>query len=53
MKESTQSEWNNETRKVAHSFLLALTRFPFLICLVVTEELFRYTKELSINPFVE
>ena len=49
MKDSTQSEWNNETRKDAHSFFLALTRFPFLISLVVTKEVLGYTKALSIK----
>ncbi len=49
MKDSTQSEWNNDTRKVAQSFFLALTRFPFLISLVVTKEVLGYTKALSIK----
>ena len=48
MKDST-SEWNNDTRKDAHSFFLALTRFPFLISLVVTKEVLGYTKALSVK----
>ena len=49
IKDSTESEWNSETRKDAQSFFLALTRFPFLISLVVTKEVHGYTKALSVK----
>ncbi len=49
MKNSTLSEWSNDTRKDAQSFFFALTRFPFLISLVVTKEVLGYTKALSIK----
>ena len=49
MKDSSESEWNNDTRRDAHSFFVALTRFPFLISLTVTKEVLCYTKALSVK----
>ena len=49
MKDSSASEWNNDTKKDAQSYFLALTRFPFLSALVVTKEILGYTKALSVK----
>ncbi len=42
-------EWNQESRKDAQSYLLALASFPFIISLIVTKEFLGYTKALSIK----
>ncbi len=42
-------DWNQESRKDAQSYLLALARFPFIISLIVTKEVLGYTKALSIK----
>lgn len=43
------NEWNRETRADASSYFLALSRFPFIIALVITKEILAYTKALSIK----
>lgn len=43
------SEWNRETKADAQSLFLALSRFPFIISLVITKEVLAYTKALSIK----
>ena len=47
LKDSTES--NHETRNLAQSFFLSLSRFPFIFSLVVTKEILGYTKALSIK----
>lgn len=47
IKDSTT--WNQETRKDAGSFFLALCRFPFICSLVVTKEVLGFTKALSVK----
>ena len=42
-------EWNRETRADAQSLFLALSRFPFIISLVITKDVLAYTKTLSIK----
>ena len=42
-------EWNRETRADAQSLFLALSRFPFIISLVITKDVLAYTKALSIK----
>ena len=44
---STSPDWNHESKNDAQSFLLALTRFPFVFSLVVTKEVLGYTNALS------
>ena len=43
------SEWNRETRADAQSLFLALSRFPFIISLVITKDVLAFTKALSIK----
>ena len=40
MVNSTQSDWNRETRSDANSYLLALSQFSFIVALHVTEREF-------------
>ena len=46
---ASPAEWNRETRSVAHSYLLALSQFSFIVTLVVTQKILAYTKGLSIK----
>ena len=41
------TNWNQDSRRDAQSFFLALTRFPFIFSLVVTKEVLGYMKALS------
>ena len=40
MVNSTQSDWNRETRSDANSYLLALSQFSFVVALHVTERVY-------------
>ena len=40
-------EWNGETRADAHSFLLSLSQFSFIVALLLTQKILSYTKGLS------
>ena len=42
-------EWNRDSRSDAQSFLLALSQFPFIVGLHITQAVLGYTKGLSIN----
>ena len=46
---ASPSEWNRDTRSEAHSFLVALSQFSFIVTLVITEKILAYTKGLSIK----
>ena len=41
--------WNQESKRYAHSHLLALTRLSFIFSLVVTKEVLGFSKALSIK----
>ena len=41
--------WNRETRHDAQSFLLAISQFPFIVALVLTQKVLAYTKGLSVK----
>ena len=43
------SEWNHDSRTDAQSLFLALTRFPFIVALVVTKDILAYTKPLRLK----
>ena len=43
------SEWNRDTRSEAHSFLLALSQFSFIITLIVTRTTLAYTRGLAVK----
>lgn len=43
------SNWNQETRSEAQSFLLALSQFSFLVTLVVAHKIVGYTRGLSVK----
>lgn len=43
------SEWNRDSRSDAQSLLLALTRFPFIVALVIAKDVLAYTKALSVK----
>ena len=43
------AEWNRDTRSEAHSFLLSLSQFSFIVTLVITQKILAYTKGLSIK----
>ena len=49
MVNSTQSDWNRETRSDANSYLLALSQFSFIVALHVTERVLSYVKGLSVK----
>ena len=49
IKNSTLENWNRETRSDAQSLFLALTRFPFIISLVITKDVLAYSKALSVK----
>lgn len=49
IKNSTPADWNRQTRSDAESHFLALTRFPFIISLVVTKDVLAYSKALSVK----
>ena len=44
---SAPSSWNRETRSDAQSLLLAISQFPFLVALLITQKVLGYTKGLS------
>ena len=46
---ASPSEWNRDTRSEAHSFLVALSQFSFIVTLMITEKILAYTKGLSIK----
>ena len=46
---SQPADWNRETRSDAHSFLLSMSQFTFVVALVVTQKVLSYTKELSVK----
>ncbi len=43
------TDWNRESRSDAQSLLLALTHFPFIVALVIAEDVLAYTKALSVK----
>jgi hypothetical protein len=43
------SDWNRDTRNDAQSFFLSLSRFSFIVVLIVTKEVLGYTKGLSVK----
>ncbi len=43
------SNWNRETRTDAQSLLLALSQFPFMVSLVLSQKILAYTKGLSVK----
>ena len=43
------SDWNRETRTDAQSLLLALSQFPFMVALVLSQKILAYTKGLSVK----
>ena len=47
--QSSSLEWNRDSRSDAQSFLLALSQFPFIVGLHITQAVWRYTKGLSIK----
>lgn len=49
IKNSAPADWNRETRSDAQALFLALTRFPFIISLVITKDVLVYTKALSVK----
>ena len=46
---ASPAEWNRDTRSEAHSFLLALSQFYFILTLVKTQRILAYTRRLSIK----
>ena len=46
---ASPTEWNRESRSEAHSFLLALSQFSFIITLVVTRTTLAYTRGLAVK----
>ena len=46
---SSSSDWNSDTRSDSHSFLLALSQFPFIMTLTTTQNVLAYTKGLSVK----
>lgn len=46
---SAASDWNRETRSDAQSYLLAMSQFPFIVALVLTQRVLAYTKGLSVQ----
>ena len=47
--QSTSLEWNRDSRSDAQSFLLALSQFPFIVGLHITQAVLGYSKGLSIK----
>ena len=47
--QSTSLEWNRDSQSAAQSFLLALSQFPFIVGLHITQAVLGYTKGLSIK----
>lgn len=43
------SDWNRETRADAQSLLLALSQFPFMVALVLSQKILAYTEGLSVK----
>ena len=41
------SNWNRKTHSDAQSLSLALSQFPYLVALLITQKVLAYTKELS------
>ena len=41
---SAPSDWNRETRSDAQSLLLAMSQFPFMVALVLSQKVLAYTK---------
>ena len=46
---SSNEEWNRETRSDAMSLLLAMSQFSFTVALVATQSVLAYTKGLSVK----
>lgn len=46
---SSSNDWNSDTRSDSHSFLLALSQFPFIMTLIATQNVLAYTKGLSVK----
>ena len=46
---SLSNDWNSDTRSDSHSFLLALSQFPFIMTLITTQNVLAYTKGLSVK----
>ena len=46
---ASPTEWNRQTRSEAHSFLLALSQFSFIITLIVTKTILGYTRGLAVK----
>ena len=46
---SSISDWNSDTQSDSHSFLLALSQFPFIMTLTTTQNVLAYTKGLSVK----
>ena len=46
---STNEEWNRDTRSDAMSLLLAMSQFSFTVALVATQNVLAYTKGLSVK----
>ena len=46
---ASPAEWNRDTRSEAHSFLLALSQFSFIVTLVITQRILAYTRGLSVK----
>lgn len=46
---SPPSDWNRERRCDAQSLLLAMYQFPFVVALVLSQEVLAYTKGLSVK----
>lgn len=42
-------DWNRERRSDAQSLLLAMSQFPFVVALVLSQEVLAYTKGLSVK----
>ena len=47
IKDST--DWNRELRNDAQLYFLSLSRFPFIVAIVVTKEVLGYTQGLSVK----
>jgi len=46
---SRGEEWNRETCNDAHSYLLAISQFTFIVALVLTQKVLAFTKGLSVK----
>ena len=47
--QSPPTAWNRETRSDAHSFLLAMSQFSFIVALIYSQKVLGYTKGLSVK----